>query len=278
MNVEPRWDARQRGLLQAMGLDLGLDLGLGLDSPAPAAAPARTAQGPAATPPAAALQRADVAAPEAPPPPIAMRVGLPAITAALDGLDLEGLHAAVRACKACGLCTQRKQAVPGVGHAQAHWMVVGEGPGEQEDQQGEPFVGASGQLLDAMLAAVDRTRLPATADRQVYIANSVKCRPPGNRNPSPDELAACAPYLRRQLALVRPRVVLALGRFAAQSLLGSEAPIGRLRGTVHRLADGTPVVVSYHPAYLLRQPQEKARAWEDLCLAAEVAEGVRGST
>lgn len=149
-------------------------------------------------------------------------------------------------------------------------MVVGEAPGEQEDLLGEPFVGPSGRLLDAMLAAVGRTRQPANEERQVFIANTLKCRPPGNRSPSSDELKACAPYLDRQLALVRPRVVLALGRFAAQSVLGREEPIGRLRGTVHALRDGTPVVVSYHPSYLLRQPLEKAKAWADLCLAAEV--------
>jgi DNA polymerase len=186
-----------------------------------------------------------------------------------DLTSLDAVAAAVRSCQACGLCSTRKQAVPGVGHPNAHWMLVGEGPGEQEDLQGEPFVGRSGQLLDEMLAALDLTRAPAPPERQVFIANTVKCRPPGNRNPSPEELAACAPYLQRQLALVKPRLVLALGRFAAQSLLGTEAPVGSLRGKVHRMADGTPVVVSYHPSYLLRQPLEKARAWDDLCLAAE---------
>lgn len=255
-----RWDERQRGLLHAMGL------GLGLDTERPAmqvAAPATPAPRHGAPAPVLA---ADLE------PPSIGKAAAPAVTADLQQLDLDGLHAAVRACTACGLCEQRKQAVPGIGNAQAHWMVIGEGPGEQEDLQGEPFVGPSGRLLDAMLAAVGRTRQQAPPAQQVFIANSVKCRPPGNRNPSPEELAACAPFLRRQLALVKPRVVLALGRFAAQSLLGSEAPIGRLRGTVHRLDDGTPVVVSYHPAYLLRQPQEKARAWEDLCLAADVAD------
>jgi len=190
------------------------------------------------------------------------------VVKASDLESLDAVHAAVRSCRACGLCDTRKQAVPGVGHAHAHWMVVGEGPGEQEDVQGEPFVGASGALLDAMLATLGLERNPGPPSRQVFIANAVKCRPPGNRTPSADELAACRPFLQQQLALVRPRMVLALGRVAAQSLLGSEAPVGRLRGKVHQLHDGTPVVVSYHPAYLLRQPWEKARAWEDLCLAA----------
>jgi DNA polymerase len=259
-----RWDERQRGLLQAMGLDLGLDL----------ARPAAQAQLAVQAAPLRRAEPSPAAAPVLAPSSIE-KAAAPAVTADLQHLDLDGLHAAVRACKACGLCEHRKQAVPGIGHAQAHWMVIGEGPGEQEDLQGEPFVGPSGRLLDAMLAAVGRTRQQAPAAQQVFIANSVKCRPPGNRNPSPEELAACVPFLQRQLALVKPRVVLALGRFAAQSLLGSEAPIGRLRGTVHRLGDGTPVVVSYHPAYLLRQPQEKARAWEDLCLAADVADAAQ---
>jgi DNA polymerase len=146
-------------------------------------------------------------------------------------------------------------------------MVVGEAPGEQEDQRGEPFVGAAGQLLDRMLAALVLTRDEAPPERQVFIANTLKCRPPRNRNPSAGELAACQPFLERQVALVQPRVILAMGRFAVQSLLGNDAPIGRLRGQVHRWR-GVPLVVTYHPAYLLRQSADKARAWDDLCLAA----------
>ena len=157
----------------------------------------------------------------------------------------------------------------GVGHEQAHWLVVGEAPGENEDLQGEPFVGAAGQLLDRMLAALGLGRGDGTPAQQVFIANTLKCRPPRNRNPSPEELAACRPFLMRQVALVQPRVILAMGRFAVQSLLDSDAPIGRLRGTVHRWR-GLPLVVSYHPAYLLRQPADKAKAWDDLCLAAEL--------
>lgn len=189
--------------------------------------------------------------------------------AGIAGLDWEALEDAVANCTACALCEGRTRTVFGVGHASAHWMVVGEAPGEQEDRQGEPFVGKSGQLLDNMLAALGLTRQPADPARQVYIANTVKCRPPGNRNPDPTELARCEPYLVRQIALVKPRVILAMGRFAVQSLLRSNEPIGRLRGRVHQF-EGVPLVVTYHPAYLLRNPEDKARAWDDLCLAREV--------
>jgi len=160
----------------------------------------------------------------------------------------------------------------GVGNEAARWMVVGEAPGEQEDAKGEPFVGAAGQLLDSMLAALGLTRDEAAPERQVFIANTLKCRPPGNRNPEPQELALCQPFLLRQVALVQPKIIVAMGRFAVQSLLGSDEAIGRLRGRVHTFA-GVPLVVTYHPAYLLRQLADKARAWEDLCLAAAVAEG-----
>ncbi len=152
-------------------------------------------------------------------------------------------------------------------------MVVGEAPGEQEDRQGEPFVGKSGQLLDNMLRAIglSRTEAPeADPATQVYIANSVKCRPPGNRNPEPDELAQCEPFLIRQVALVQPKIILAMGRFAVQSLLRSQEPIGRLRGRVHRY-QGVPLIVTYHPAYLLRNLEDKAQAWDDLCLALHTA-------
>ncbi len=150
-------------------------------------------------------------------------------------------------------------------------MIVGEAPGEEEDQQGEPFVGASGQLLDAMLHALGLTRQEAAPEKQVYIANTVKCRPPRNRNPAPEELIQCEPFLLRQIELVQPRVILAMGRFAVQALLRTEDAIGRLRGRAHHY-EGRPLIVTYHPAYLLRNPIDKARSWEDLCLAAEVAE------
>ncbi|WP_454721336.1 MULTISPECIES: uracil-DNA glycosylase [Cupriavidus] len=206
-------------------------------------------------------------------PPAAMPAAMPA-PAAMDaggsreaviaGLDWAGLETRVSGCTDCGLCGRRTQTVFGVGDRQAEWMLVGEAPGENEDKQGEPFVGVAGKLLDNMLAAVGLAR-----GRNVFIANVLKCRPPGNRNPEPDEVAQCEPYLRRQIALVQPRLIVVLGRFAAQSLLRTTTPIGKLRGSVHSY-EGIPVVVTYHPAYLLRTLSDKARAWEDLCLAREV--------
>jgi DNA polymerase len=153
-------------------------------------------------------------------------------------------------------------------------MIVGEAPGEEEDRRGEPFVGRSGQLLDNMLRAIGLTRESGDAPnpaRQVFIANTLKCRPPGNRNPLPEELARCEGFLIRQIELVQPKIILAMGRFAVQSLLRSTAPIGQLRGRVHRY-QGVPLVVTYHPAYLLRNLTEKARAWDDLCLALDTVE------
>lgn len=185
----------------------------------------------------------------------------PAREARIASLDWEALEAEMRACTACRLCEQRKQAVPGVGDRQADWLLVGEGPGAEEDERGEPFVGAAGRLLDAMLAAIGLER-----GKGVYIANAVKCRPPHNRTPQADEIAACHPYLARQIALIRPRLIVALGRPAALAVLGSELSIGAARGRVFETA-GIPVVVTYHPAYLLRNPLEKAKAWEDLCFA-----------
>jgi uracil-DNA glycosylase family 4 len=180
------------------------------------------------------------------------------------------LRTAVENCRACSLCDSRRNTVFGVGNERAHWMIVGEAPGEQEDLKAEPFVGTSGQLLDAMLRALNLTRASDTPERQVYVANTLKCRPPGNRNPQPHELERCEPFLQRQLELVQPRLILAMGRFAVQALLRSDEPVGRLRGRVHSYR-GVPLVVTYHPAYLLRNPADKARAWDDLCLAAEVA-------
>ena len=200
--------------------------------------------------------------------------------AGIDGMDWTALRDTVAGCQACGLCQGRTQTVFGVGDTAAEWMVVGEAPGEQEDLQGEPFVGPSGQLLDNMLKAIGLSRHAdasgegangGSALRGVYIANVVKCRPPGNRNPHPDEVAKCDPYLARQVALVRPKIILAMGRFAVQSLLQTTEPIGKLRGQVHRY-HGVPVIVTYHPAYLLRNLPEKAKAWADLCLAMDVAE------
>jgi DNA polymerase len=189
-------------------------------------------------------------------------------------MDWVALREAVAACTACKLCESRRQTVFGVGNPHAHWMIVGEAPGEQEDIQGEPFVGKSGQLLDSMLRAIGLGRQASTDPaRQVFIANTLKCRPPGNRNPEPEELARCEPFLIRQIELVQPKIILAMGRFAVQSLLRSNEPIGKLRGRVHRY-HGVPLIVTYHPAYLLRNLEDKARAWDDLCLALETAEGL----
>ena len=183
-------------------------------------------------------------------------------------LDWPELEATVATCTACGLCQGRRQTVFGTGNRGAHWMIVGEAPGAEEDRLGEPFVGKSGKLLDNMLRAVGLGRTDGAPERQVYIANTVKCRPPGNRNPTPAELATCEPFLMRQVQLVQPRIILAMGRFAVDCLLRSNEPIGRLRGRLHHY-QGVPLVVTYHPAYLLRNPQDKARAWDDLCLAAD---------
>ena len=211
-----------------------------------------------------------VVAPDAPAKPVEVKAVVmpqPQVTA-VAAMDWPALRQAVADCTACKLCQGRTQTVFGIGHTRAHWMIVGEAPGEQEDQQGEPFVGKSGQLLDNMLRAIGLTRQEAPPHQQVYIANTLKCRPPGNRNPQPDELAQCEPFLIRQVELVRPRIILAMGRFAVQSLLRSGDPIGKLRGKVHHF-QGVPLIVTYHPAYLLRSLEEKARAWDDLCLAVE---------
>ena len=192
----------------------------------------------------------------------------------LSALDWPALRQTVSQCTACALSQGRQQTVFGTGHPQARWMVVGEAPGEQEDLSGEPFVGAAGQLLDRMLAALQLTRAedgPHSLDQRVYIANTVKCRPPRNRNPLAEESAQCRPFLVRQVELLQPRMILAMGRLAVQSLLQTDEPIGRLRGRVHRY-QGVPLVVTYHPAYLLRNQLDKAKAWEDLCLAAQVFE------
>jgi DNA polymerase len=171
------------------------------------------------------------------------------------------LKQAVSSCTLCGLHKSRTQTVFGVGDENADWMLIGEAPGAEEDRLGDPFVGQAGRLLDNMLAAIDLGR-----SRNVYIANVLKCRPPGNRNPEPEEVAKCTPYLLRQIDLVKPRLILAMGRFAAQTLLNTDASIASLRGKVHRYA-GVPLIVTYHPAYLLRTLPDKAKAWADLVFA-----------
>lgn len=186
-------------------------------------------------------------------------------TVRIARLDWETLEKEVHACQACPLGRTRKQAVFGVGERRPEWLFVGEAPGAEEDAQGEPFVGEAGRLLDNMLAAIGLNR-----QQGVYIANVMKCRPPRNRDPESGEVIQCFPYLARQIALLAPRIVVALGRFAAESVLGVEATVGSLRGRVHQAEVGSqsfPVVVTYHPAYLLRNLAEKRKAWDDLCLA-----------
>ena len=247
--MSSRWSERQREMLAAMGVRLFEAPGRTADvAIAPEPVPGRTEPAEAPALRQAQGERSDVAT-----------------------LDWPALRAAVASCRACALCESRKQTVFGVGHERARLMIVGEAPGEQEDLQGEPFVGQAGKLLDHMLRALGLARDAAEPERAVFICNTLKCRPPRNRNPEPAETAQCAPFLERQIALVQPKLLLAMGRFAAQSLLGTDEAIGKLRGRVHQRR-GVPVIVTYHPAYLLRTLADKARAWDDLCLAAQVLE------
>jgi len=199
-------------------------------------------------------------------PPVARDPAVLTLPAADPALAWPQLIAQIAACTACGLSSTRTHTVPGVGDLRADWLIVGEAPGADEDATGEPFVGRAGKLLDAMLRAVGLSR-----QRGVYITNIVKCRPPNNRDPAPDEAGACAGYLERQIALIAPKLILAVGKVAAHNLLGSEEPMNRLRGKVwHWRGTDLPVVATYHPAYLLRSPLEKRKAWDDLCLAQDV--------
>ena len=178
------------------------------------------------------------------------------------------LRATVSGCTKCALHQTRTQTVFGVGDENADWMLIGEAPGAEEDRLGDPFVGQAGKLLDSMLAAIGLSR-----QKNVYIANVLKCRPPGNRNPSPEEVAQCSPHLLQQIELVKPKLILAMGRFAAQTLLKTDASISSLRGRVHRYA-GLPLIVTYHPAYLLRTLEDKAKAWEDLVFARKTMQAL----
>ncbi len=190
-----------------------------------------------------------------------------AVTAADQVPDWTELQASVAACTRCQLHQSRTQTVFGVGNRHADWMIIGEAPGAEEDRRGEPFVGRAGKLLDEMLRAVGLDR------GSVFITNILKCRPPGNRDPAADEAAACRDYLERQIDLIKPRLVLAVGRIAAQQLLHTDSPLGRLRGRAHSLNNGqVPLIVTYHPAYLLRSPAQKRKVWEDLCLARHIVQ------
>lgn len=248
---------RQRAMLSEMGL-LGLNAALEQSSLGQQAAPPlRHSQGNnRVSEQATAVPARTTAAANS----IPLRPSVPGPNG-LEQMDWPALREAVASCRACKLCEGRRNTVFGVGNVQARWLVVGEAPGENEDLQGEPFVGQAGKLLDNMLAALGLNRRD-----HVFIANVLKCRPPGNRNPEPQEVAQCEPFLRRQLALLQPSLILAMGRFAVQTLLGSQEPIGKLRGRVHQY-QGVPLVVTYHPAYLLRNLPDKAKAWADLCLA-----------
>jgi DNA polymerase len=221
-------------------------------------------------------------APAAPPEPAPIAVRAPAIepvTARRPAEPIEPmtdwgvLRARVAACTACDLCKTRTQTVFGVGNTQADWLVIGEAPGAEEDRQGEPFVGRAGQLLNAMLLAIGLPR-----DR-VFIANILKCRPPGNRDPKPEEVASCLPYLSAQIALLKPKMILVVGRIAAQTLLATDAPLARLRGKLHHFGEAdTPLVITYHPAYLLRTPADKRKAWDDLKFARSTFARLAGGT
>jgi len=201
-------------------------------------------------------------------PPVAPQADAGNRATRIAMLDWAHFSADVSACTACGLARTRNLAVPGVGDVHADWLFVGEAPGAEEDAKGEPFVGQAGRLLDSMLAALGMNRTKA-----VYIANVLKCRPPNNRTPTPAEVESCLPYLHRQIALIQPKLIVALGKSAATTLLKAEASIASLRGRVHRY-QGIPMIVTYHPAYLLRTLPDKAKAWEDLCLARATLLGI----
>jgi DNA polymerase len=187
-------------------------------------------------------------------------------------MDTQQLKQSIAACTECSLHNARCHTVPGVGAMDAQWMLVGEAPGVEEDEQGEPFVGQAGKLLDNMLAAIDLSR-----QKNVFITNVVKCHPPENRNPAAQEIACCAPYLERQIQLIQPKLILALGKVAADHLLGHDATIASLRGKIHSV-QGIPMIVTYHPAYLFRTPSDKAKAWEDLCFARATMAGLLAQT
>ena len=292
-DARPRLSERHNAMLRAMGVNVWWDQERPstLGKPEPSTAPKVSAVPPQhPVRPSTARAEPDQHLPTQPAaparPPFIPVHPVPDLTRATDpataGLDREALEAAIRACQRCDLGQGRRHAVPGMGDPAPDWLIVGEAPGEEEDRQGLPFVGRAGQLLDRMLAAMQLSR-----EEKVYIANVIKCRPPHNRNPSPVEVDQCSPYLLRQVALLQPRIVLAMGRFAAQTVLGQggclpaetlqQMPLGKLRGQVYTAQLGgltLPVVVTYHPAYLLRSPADKAKAWADLCLALRTLEGL----
>ncbi|MFC4314865.1 uracil-DNA glycosylase family protein [Steroidobacter flavus] len=251
-------DSRRLAYLKALDIDVWERRD---GSARPKVAPVETVAAPVA--PVATVQARTV---QSPPPAIAPKIQLPDEDSGVSKLGWEELATAVRSCTKCPLHATRTNGVFGVGDRTARWMIVGEAPGADEDRQGEPFVGRAGQLLNSMLKAIGLAR------EQVFIANILKSRPPNNRDPKPEEVRACIPYLYRQIELVNPALILCVGRIAAQTLLEVDTPIGKLRGTVHRIATNRPMVVTYHPAYLLRSPVEKRKSWADLLLAMRTFE------
>ncbi len=259
MNAAPAMlvlDERQRAMLAEMGVRVWAPLADAPPTPSPEPAFVARAAQPVQVPVPTPLVHAA--------PAVTGRTPARSRPEGVDVMDWAALRGAVAGCQACKLCEGRTKTVFGVGDERADWLIVGEAPGEHEDLQGEPFVGQAGKLLDNMLKALGLDR-----QHKVFIANVLKCRPPGNRNPEPDEMAQCEPYLKRQVALLQPKIILAMGRFAVQALLQSSEPIGKLRGQVHQY-QGVPLVVTYHPAYLLRNLPDKAKAWADLCAAQAV--------
>ncbi|MBS0416439.1 MAG: uracil-DNA glycosylase [Proteobacteria bacterium] len=274
---------RRNQYLQAMGVDVWVSRRPAADVDRAGAAAAVEAVAPGAPGvsggSAARAPAARSAVETAPAVTVAAASAVPSPTEARATADVptittwESLRSEVLACTKCPLHGSRTQGVFGVGNRESQWLVVGEAPGAEEDRRGEPFVGRAGHLLDAMLKAIGLSR-----GRNVYIANVLKSRPPGNRDPKPEEVAACLPYLMRQIELLRPRVMLAVGRIAAQNLLATDAPLGRLRGKVHHFGElNTPLIVTYHPAYLLRTPSDKRKAWEDLKFARSVFQGLNAT-
>jgi DNA polymerase len=237
---------------------------LGIDRWVPRQAPAEVL-----TAPVASTEARVIEVPQAPQPaPDALKTPVPLE----PGIDWGPLRERVAACTACDLCKTRTQTVFGVGNTRAEWLVIGEAPGAEEDRQGEPFVGRAGQLLNAMLLAIGLPR------ETVFIANILKCRPPGNRDPRPEEVARCLPFLQAQVALLKPKMILVVGRIAAQTLLATDVPLARLRGKLHHFGEtDTPLVITYHPAYLLRTPADKRKAWEDLKFARSTFQRLAGA-
>lgn len=268
------WTAEQQAMLKAMGLrvwapPLPPEPGPSLSAEAVVSAPSPLAAATAAAPaPAAATALAPALAPAPAPPPAQPRLA-PSLPASQSGWP--ALHAAVRGCRACTLCEGRQQAILGQGPVRADWLIVADPPDEQEDREGALFLGPAGRLLDNMLSALGLGREGGAdaAAPQVYLTSALKCRAPRNRNPSAEELAHCAGHLQQQIALLQPKVILSMGRFANWQLLGQDQPLGPLRGKVHQ-AHGVPVVVTFHPQFLLRHQSDKPRAWDDLCRAAAV--------